>query len=216
MIDYNIIATGSKGNAVVINKSILIDCGVPFKALREAYKDLKLVLLTHMHFDHFNKSTIKRLAQERPTLRFATPEWLVEDLVNCGVDKRNIDVAKMGKPLIYGRFPIVEAESLPHNVPNCAWHIMIGAERVFYATDCNSLDHITANHYDLYLVEANHTEADITERIRQKQEAGEHCYEWDVLQNHLSKEKTDAWLYENMGVNSKYVYLHQHEPKEAQ
>ena len=33
MIDYNIIATGSKGNAVVIDQKILIDCGVSFKAL---------------------------------------------------------------------------------------------------------------------------------------------------------------------------------------
>lgn len=33
MIDCNIIATGSKGNAVVIEHEILIDCGVPFKAL---------------------------------------------------------------------------------------------------------------------------------------------------------------------------------------
>ena len=33
MIGYNIIATGSKGNAVVIEHEILIDCGVPFKAL---------------------------------------------------------------------------------------------------------------------------------------------------------------------------------------
>ena len=42
---YNIISTGSKGNAVVINGRILIDCGVPFKALEPVKKDLRLVLL---------------------------------------------------------------------------------------------------------------------------------------------------------------------------
>lgn len=51
---YNIISTGSKGNAVVINGRILIDCGVPFKALEPVKKDLRLVLLTHIHSDHFN------------------------------------------------------------------------------------------------------------------------------------------------------------------
>ena len=45
MIDYNIIATGSKGNAVVIDQKILIDCGVSFKALSKVYRALKLVLL---------------------------------------------------------------------------------------------------------------------------------------------------------------------------
>lgn len=51
---YNIISTGSKGNAVVINDRILIDIGVPFKALEPVKKDLRLVLLTHQHSDHFN------------------------------------------------------------------------------------------------------------------------------------------------------------------
>lgn len=37
MIRYNIIATGSKGNAVKID-DILIDCGVSFKKLKDVYK----------------------------------------------------------------------------------------------------------------------------------------------------------------------------------
>ena len=52
-IKYEIIATGSDGNAVVINDIVLIDCGVPFKALKPYYKKLKLVLLTHIPADHF-------------------------------------------------------------------------------------------------------------------------------------------------------------------
>ncbi len=65
---YDVISTGSKGNAVIID-NILIDCGVPFNKLTQAYKKLQLVLLTHKHSDHFRPSTIKRLAAERPTLR---------------------------------------------------------------------------------------------------------------------------------------------------
>ena len=41
---FDVIATGSTGNAVVINGSILIDVGVPFKSLEAVKKDLKLVL----------------------------------------------------------------------------------------------------------------------------------------------------------------------------
>ncbi len=48
-MEYEIISSGSQGNAVVINKNILIDVGVSFKALKNVYKDLKLVLLTHIH-----------------------------------------------------------------------------------------------------------------------------------------------------------------------
>jgi hypothetical protein len=87
----------------------------------------------------------------------------------------------------------------------------MGNESAFYATDTNNLDGIEALNYDLYLVEANYDEIEIKARIQEKQECGEYCHEWDVLKNHLSKEKANDWLYKNMGINSEYVYLHEHE-----
>ena len=96
-MEYNIISTGSKGNAVVINDVILIDCGVSFRALKDVYKNIKIVLLTHIHSDHFNRRTIKALANNRPTLRFAAGVHLLNDLVECGVDKSIIDVVEAGK-----------------------------------------------------------------------------------------------------------------------
>lgn len=46
---YEVIATGSSGNAVLINNGILIDCGVSWKKIQPYTKRLKLVLLTHKH-----------------------------------------------------------------------------------------------------------------------------------------------------------------------
>ena len=48
-MNVNVIKTGSCGNAVQLNTFVLIDCGVNFKALKDIYKDLKIVLLTHIH-----------------------------------------------------------------------------------------------------------------------------------------------------------------------
>ena len=48
-MDYEILGTGSSGNAVIINKSIMIDCGLPYNRIQPHAKDLKLVLLTHVH-----------------------------------------------------------------------------------------------------------------------------------------------------------------------
>ena len=48
-MNYNIIATGSSGNCIIIENSIAIDMGVSFKAIKEYYKNLQLVLLTHAH-----------------------------------------------------------------------------------------------------------------------------------------------------------------------
>lgn len=48
-MEYEIIGTGSSGNAVVINGSILMDCGLPWNKIKPYAKNLKIVLLTHIH-----------------------------------------------------------------------------------------------------------------------------------------------------------------------
>lgn len=207
---YNIISTGSKGNAVVLDGGILVDCGVPFKKLKHVMYDIKLVLLTHIHSDHFNRSTIKRLASERPTLRFACCEWLVSELAAL-VDKRQIDVAEPATMLSYGDFCSVMPTRLVHDVPNVGWHIYIGKEKAFYATDTGTLDGVNASGYNLYFIEANHTIEDIELRTKEKQERGEYAYELRAAANHLSEEQALDWILNNSGSNSEFVLLHQHD-----
>lgn len=217
---YNIIQTGSAGNAVLINDSILIDIGVPWKKI-EPYADrIKLVLTTHRHGDHFCPSTAKALHKQHPAIRWGCCEWMVGPLLEAGVDKRVIDVYQIHDWMIYEN--VIEpyrvdimADDIPHNVPNCAYHIDIpGIERLFYATDCATLDGIEAKDYDLYLIEANHTRAEIEARIAAKRAAGEYAYEVEAMHNHLSQEQALDWLAANMGPESRYVFLHAHQDKE--
>jgi len=170
---YDIISTGSKGNAVVINDRIMIDCGVPYKLLEPYTKRLKLVLLTHEHGDHFVASSVRRLHKERPMLRFGCCPWMVGHLLDAGVDKRVIDVYEPEHWYSYPGDLQICPEPLFHNVPNCGYHIMDVWERLFYATDTGTLDGIVAKDYDLYMVEANHTKADIAARAAEKQARGE-------------------------------------------
>lgn len=212
---FDVIATGSKGNAVVINNSILIDCGVPFKALEPVKKDLKLVLLTHVHGDHFKPRTVRALHKERPTLRFGCCEWMVGPLLEAGVDKRVIDVFDhtIQALAMYGPYLSIRPEPLVHDVQNCGYHIwtMNGKrERLFYATDTATLDGVEAQGYDLYLIEANHTREELEARAQAKLEAGEFAYEYRAAANHLSQEQALDWLTKNMGPNSRYAFLHQH------
>ena len=211
-MNYNIISTGSHGNAVVLNDNILIDCGVSFKALKDIHKQLQIVLLTHEHSDHTNKTTIRNLAKERPTLRFGCCEWLVLTLVECGVPERNIDVFEVGKMYDYGAFKVSPIK-LYHDVPNCGYRLYFGDKKALYATDTEHLNGITAKDYDLYMVEANYTEDDLQERIEAKMESGQYCYEKNVASRHLSHEQASEFLLENMGRNSEYVFLHGHVDK---
>lgn len=211
-MNYNIISTGSKGNAVVVNNHILIDCGVPFKALKDVYKDLQIVLLTHIHTDHFKQKTLKRLVEKRPTLRFGCCEWLVNDLVESGVPKQSIDVLEIGKIYDYKAFKVSPIK-LYHNVPNCGYRVFANGEKAIYATDTEHLQGITAKDYDLYMIEANYTDEDLQERINTKLEAGEYCYELNVASRHLSHEQASEWLMANMGEKSDYVFLHAHKER---
>lgn len=216
-MDFNVLATGSSGNCVIINKSIAIDIGVPFKALAGVKKDLKLVLLTHAHGDHFKPRTVRALHRERPTLRWGCCEWMVGPLLDAGVDNRVIDVYDPDLPafLMYGPSLSIRPQRLVHDVPNCGYHMIFTPEhgrreRLFYATDTGTLDGIQAKDYDLYLIEANHTRVELEARLRAKQEAGEYAYEVKAAENHLSLEQAQNWIYENIGPRGQYAFLHQH------
>lgn len=208
---FDVIATGSSGNAVVLNKNILIDCGVSWKAIKPYAKDLRIVLLTHIHGDHFNPRTVRALHRERPGLRWGCCEWMVAPLLEAGVDKRVIDVYQQGDTLCYNRLCAAEPVLLTHDVPNCGWKLMLSdGTGILYATDTGTLDGVEAPGYDWYFIEANHTRAELEERARAKLDAGEFAYEIRAARNHLSQEQAEEWLYSQMGPHSQYVFLHQH------
>lgn len=208
-MNYKIISSSSRGNCTVINDTIALDMGISIKQIKPFENSLKIVLLTHIHKDHFNKSTIKHLKTIRPTLLFVCGKHLVNDLLNLDIDYKNIIIIKNNclidlKMLKIASFPLV------HDVTQIGYRLVIDGEKIIYATDTNTLEHIKAKNYDLYLVEANYDEQEILERIRQKEEKGEFVYEYRTLKTHLSKQKCDEWLLKNMGQNSKYVYMHKH------
>lgn len=207
-MNYKILNSGSDGNCTLINDIVAIDMGVSYKLLTPHVEKLRLVLLTHAHSDHFNKATIRRLAKDRPTLRFGCCEWLVQELINCGVDRSNIDVYEVGLFYDYKLFKLMPVK-LYHDVPNCGYRVFYGDEKLIYATDTYTLDGIKAIEYDYYLIEGNYQdEEELSSR------AINNYYESRVKKTHLSKEYARNWLLENMGLNSVYCWMHEHKEKE--
>lgn len=205
---YSIINTGSDGNAMVIENIIMIDCGLSYKKIKPYVNKLQLILLTHIHADHFNKATIKKLTFERPTLRFGCCKWLVKDLIECGVSEKNIDVYDFENQYCYSSDLKVQTFELKHDVPQCGYKIEINGYKVFYATDTCTLDDVVAKDYDYYFVEANYiSEEELHNRAISKE------YENRVKKTHMNKEKTVSWLLDNMSETSKYEFMHQHKEK---
>lgn len=210
----NVLQTGSSGNCVILNGVISLDMGVAYKKVASHVRGLQLVFVSHEHGDHFKPSTIRALAAERPTLRFCGGAWMAGKFVTDGVPARNIDVLEAGKRYNYGSFQI-EPVTLYHDVPNFGLKIFSGGEKAIYIVDTAYVDDVEAAGYDLYLLEANHTTAEIKARIAEKRSQGEFAYEIRAAMNHLSRERAEAWLARNAGPQSRFMFLHQHRDKEA-
>lgn len=209
---YKVIQSGSSGNCTVLNNTIAIDLGISWKALKEFQETIKLVLLTHIHSDHFNITTIKKLHKERPTVKFVCLKHLVEPLSKAvGID--SIYVLEANKLYDLGICKVA-AFPLKHDVPNNGWRIMIGKEKAIYATDTCNLYGITAKNYDLYLIEANYDLPDVLNKINEKRRNGEYVYEIRAINNHLSIQQAHNFIDSNMGPNGIWEPMHKHKEKE--
>lgn len=201
---YNIISSGSKGNAVLYFNSILVDCGVPFSSINPHLYDIRIVLLTHEHGDHLNESTLRRLVFERPTLRIGCGEWLSEKLPFV----KNLDVFSIGKIYNYGTFQLSTVK-LYHDVPNCGYRIFKDGKKVFHATDTSHLEGITAKGYDLYAIEHNYNAETVFEAIYETEAAGGYAHQRGSMNSHLSEQQARDFYFQNRGEHSQIIRLHE-------
>ena len=199
-----VINSGSEGNAVIYNNAIMVDCGVALKALQEVKRSLKIVLLTHKHSDHLKIRTLQRLQAERPTLRVACGDFLLEELPCI----KNIDVLQVGKIYDYGAFKVSPVK-LYHDVPNFGWRIFLpNGQKIFHATDTVHLEGITAKGYDLYAIEHNYCEEYIQQAIEEARANGEYTHAYGNINTHLSIQQARAFIEKNRKESSEVLELH--------
>ena len=204
MIQTQVINSGSEGNAVIYNKAIMVDCGVSLKALNDVKRSLKIVLLTHQHGDHLKLRTLQRLQAERPTLRIACADFLLEKLEGL----TNIDVLQVGKLYDYGAFKLSPVK-LYHDVPNVGWRIFLNTgQKLFHATDTVHLEGISAKGYDLYAIEHNYCEEYIQQAIEEALAKGEYTHAYGNINTHLSIQQARAFIEANRKESSEVLELH--------
>lgn len=212
---YNILKSGSCGNCIIVNDYLMLDCGLAYSKIKNYLDKIKIIFIGHQHQDHMKKTTIKKIAYNYPNIKFIVGNFLVADLVLLGVNKKNIITFDIGKWYDIGIFK-VRMDFLYHDVPNNCLHIEFkNGEKLFYATDTSKIDHIKAEGYDLYLIEANYlTDDELREKIKEQEEKGEYSYYNRVLNTHLSQLQAINWLNENKGANSEYQFIQQHISRE--
>jgi L-ascorbate metabolism protein UlaG (beta-lactamase superfamily) len=213
----DVIATGSKGNAVLLNGKYLFDCGVPLGKLKHALKNIRIVFLTHAHSDHILRGTIGRIHDHRPSVLFACGRNLLVPLCGeCGVSPDNVILCEPGKPVSvhFGPESIeFQCFDLIHNVENVGWVVKVEqgehSGAAMYATDTQYIP-IDVPGLDLYMVECNYHAEELKQRRADKIAAGKFTYEDTVVASHMSAETVREYLSRNAGPNSQVVFLHQH------
>jgi L-ascorbate metabolism protein UlaG (beta-lactamase superfamily) len=179
-----IIETGSSGNAVLLHGCILVDIGVPFSKIQPYIKSIQIVLIGHIHSDHLNLKTLKRLQFERPSVRIAVGIHMLEILSEF----KNIDIIKLGEIYNYGFFKL-EGVKLYHDVTCFGWRIFKGEHKTFFATDTAHLEGIEAKNYDLYAIEHNYNEDTIFESIAKIEAEGGFAHQKGAINSHLSEQQ---------------------------
>ena len=199
-----VISSGSEGNAVIYDNAIMVDCGVSLKALNDVKRSLKIILLTHKHGDHLKLRTLQRLQSERPTLRIACADFLLERLEGLN----NIDVLEVGRLYDYEAFKVSPVK-LYHDVPNVGWRIFLNSgQKIFHATDTAHLEGISAKGYDLYAIEHNYCEEYIQQAIEEAHAKGEYTHAYGNINTHLSIQQARAFIEANRKESSEVLELH--------
>lgn len=198
MLKFKIIASGSEGNAIVLDNTILIDCGVPYSKVKDF--NIKYVFLTHEHSDHINLKTLQKLEQEKKP-KFIVPAHLAL------IELNNKLIVEAGK--IYKNNELAfRVEPLYHNVPNVGYTLLYKQNKILYATDTNRLDHIKAYNYDYYFIECNHDYEFCLKKIKEAQQAGVYTHLQDSIHNHLSEAKYFEFILDNATPESTVIPMH--------
>lgn len=199
---YNIISSGSAGNAIVYFDRIMVDCGVAYSKVEECINSDTFVLLSHFHEDHLNVQTIRRMQFKHPSIRIGCGDFLKERLNGI----RNVHVYEAGKIYDYGKFRVSPVR-LYHDCENFGYRIYYGDKKIFHATDTFTLDKITAKNYDGYFIEANYDEDTVFDLIREKTARGEYAHQRGAINSHLSVQQAQNFVLRNGGTS--FVPLHQ-------
>ena len=212
-MNYNIIGSSSKGNCIIVEDVLMLDCGVTYSKIKPYLNKVKLIFISHVHQDHLLPNTIKKIAYNYPTIKFiAGSEDVVKKLAECNISKKNIYVLKNGIKYDLGLVK-VRLIDLFHDVENYGLKWEINSKKGIYATDTSKIDHIVAQDYDLYLIESNYNEELLNQHIQECIDNGDNenklYYLNRVSRVHLSDTQCNDFLIENMGSNSEYIKLHQ-------
>lgn len=174
----------------------MIDLGLSYSKTKSYCESVTHVLLTHIHGDHFNKDTIRKVFINHENIIFVCGQWLYRKLKKIGVSDDRIIVFECGKVYEFGCYKISPVMAY-HDVENCGYRILHDGKKHFHVTDTASLEGISAVGYDSASIECNHHYESALKLIEKAKENNEFSHLSGAINSHLSVDKTIQFCKEN-------------------
>lgn len=198
-LDYNIIATGSTGNAVRI-ENMMFDCGIPFKDMKEELYKVDSLFITHSHSDHVKEATLKSIHKEFPRITVygnANVAYQFDVDVVVGTAK-----VKLKKNRVVIPFDGI------HDVPVTGYIVQMKGINILYMTDTAKVELPEDIPLDYVFLESNYDETKLRQMAKQYQRKGYNPMESSL--RHLSTQKCKEFYYvHRRDKDSKLIELHQ-------
>lgn len=197
-LDYHIIGSGSTGNAVRIGK-VMIDCGMPYKDMKEDLYKCDTLLITHIHTDHLKKQTFLSILSDFPRIKtFANPTVAYQTYINEVIST---------SPFRTPSGLVITPYEGRHDTEVTYFTWEQDGQNIIYATDTNFVENPNGIKFDYLFLESNYDEQKLNEIAKQYARKG---YDpWVSSHRHLSTQQSKAFYYMNRrDKDSKWIELH--------
>lgn len=178
----------------------MIDCGIPFKRMREDLYKVDTLLITHSHSDHVKPATLASIRKEFPRIKIYGNAHVA---YQYDVDKV-IGSAQLALPK---KRIILPMEGV-HDVPVTYFYIKIGKINVLYATDTCRVENPMDIKLDYVFLESNYDERKLKELAKQYRRKG-----YDPATSslrHLSTQRCKEFYFVNRR-NEKSILIELHQ-----
>ena len=198
-LDYNVIATGSTGNAVRI-ENMMFDCGIPFKDMKEDLYKVDSLFITHSHSDHVKEATLKAIHKEFPRIKvYGNANVAYQFDVDVVVGTARIKLRKDRVVIPFDGF---------HDVPVTGYIIQMKKTNILYMTDTAKVELPEDIPLDYVFLESNYDETKLRQLAKQYKRHGYNPMESSL--RHLSTQKCKEFYYvHRRDKDSRLIELHQ-------
>lgn len=198
MLDYKIIGSSSRGNAVRI-EGIMFDCGMPFSEMKEELYKCHSLLITHTHSDHVNPNTLKKIMAEFPRIKiYGNPSVAY---------KVHVDEVIVTEPFTLKDGTVVTPFNAVHDVVTTGFMLKMKDTDILYTTDTAKVIIPEKSRFDYFFIESNYDETKLRE-IAKKYSKGKYDPA-DSQYRHLSTQQAKGIYYSHRkGKESQFIELH--------